>query len=281
MAEVVSLTKRKENNMSAFEPRNLEEAMTMAKALSQSGLIPQAYKNKPNDVFVAIIYGRELGLAPLQALQNIANINGRPSVWGDALLAIVQNHPDCEDIKEYQENGVATCEVKRRGRSPVIRTFSQQDATKAGLWGRKGPWSTYPDRMLQMRARGFALRDAFADALRGIITAEEAQDIPVSTRQKPSEVLSGVESAKQVMNAEPEFVSGQSKEGKAHEELYNRLRNAVFAATSIEELNGIGKEIAENKDKIADHCVDYLRTKFADKKWELENKAAVRMTDYE
>ncbi len=54
--------------------------------------------------------------------------------------------------------------------------ISKEDAKKAGLWGKAGPWSQYPKRMLQMRARSFALRDKFADALSGLIMAEEAQD---------------------------------------------------------------------------------------------------------
>jgi hypothetical protein len=41
--------------------------------------------------------------------------------------------------------------------------------------------------MLQMRARGFALRDAFPDALRGMVTAEEASDYP--TPQPASEPI--------------------------------------------------------------------------------------------
>ena len=50
---------------------------------------------------------------------------------------------------------------------------------KAGLWAKSGPWTQYPKRMMQMRARGFALRDKFADALGGLITVEEAQDYQV------------------------------------------------------------------------------------------------------
>jgi hypothetical protein len=50
------------------------------------------------------------------------------------------------------------------------------DAKAAGLWAKGGPWTQYPKRMLAMRARGFALRNAFADVLRGLVTAEEAGD---------------------------------------------------------------------------------------------------------
>jgi hypothetical protein len=90
----------------------------------------------------------------MQSIQNIAVIGSRPTVWGDAMLALVLAHPDCEDVVECAENGTAVCTVKRRGRSPVIRRFSTGDAKTAQLWGKSGPWSTYPDRMLQMRARG-------------------------------------------------------------------------------------------------------------------------------
>ena len=73
----------------------------------------------------------------------------------------------------------AVCEAKRQGYpSPSVSRFSVADAKKAGLWGKSGPWTQYPSRMLQLRARGFALRNAFADALRGLVTAEEAQDYP-------------------------------------------------------------------------------------------------------
>jgi hypothetical protein len=60
----------------------------------------------------------------------------------------------------------------------VESRFSVEDAKRAGLWGKQGPWTAYPKRMLSMRARGFAIRDCFADVLKGLITAEEAQDYP-------------------------------------------------------------------------------------------------------
>jgi hypothetical protein len=119
----------------------------------------------------------------MQALQNIAVINGKPSVYGDAAMALVQASSVCEDVEEYFEgegttNPVAVCVAKRKGRKPVTAKFSVEDAKRAGLWGKGGPWSAYPKRMMQMRARGFALRDAFPDVLKGLITAEEAQDYP-------------------------------------------------------------------------------------------------------
>lgn len=182
-----------------FAPVTLDEAMRFSDMLAKSQMVPKAYQGKPEDVLVAVQWGRELGLAPLQALQNIACINGKPSVYGDAAMALVQASPVCENIEEYFEaegspNPVAVCVAHRRGRTPVTVKFSVEDAERAGLWGKTGPWQAYPKRMMQMRARGFALRDAFPDVLKGLITVEEAQDYPSSgekdiTPPRPSNPL--------------------------------------------------------------------------------------------
>jgi hypothetical protein len=155
--------------------------MTFSDMLANSSMVPRAYQGKPQDILVCVQWGMEMGLAPMQALQNIAVINGKPSVYGDALMALVQASAVCEDVEEFFEgegtpNPVAVCVAKRKGRTPVTAKFSVEDAKRAGLWAKQGPWSAYPKRMLQMRARGFALRDAFPDVLKGMITAEEALD---------------------------------------------------------------------------------------------------------
>ena len=166
-----------------FAPATLTEAIQFSDMLASSSMVPKAYQGKPQDILVCVQWGYEMGLAPMQALQNIAVINGKPSVYGDAAMALVQASSVCEDVEEYFEaegtpNPVAVCVAKRKGRKPVTAKFSVEDAKRAGLWGKGGPWSAYPKRMMQMRARGFALRDAFPDVLKGLITAEEAQDYP-------------------------------------------------------------------------------------------------------
>jgi len=181
-----------------FTPTTLTEAMQFSELMAKSTMVPRQYQGKPEDILVACQWGAEIGLSPLQALQNIAVINGKPSVYGDAALALVQASPVCEDIQESIEGETAICTALRRGRKPVTARFSVDDAKRAGLWGKQGPWTQYPKRMLQMRARGFALRDAFPDVLKGLITSEEAMDYPVdkggytasvSVSEAPVEVL--------------------------------------------------------------------------------------------
>ena len=167
---------------SPLSPRNFNELIEFAERAARSSMVPKDYINRPDNILIAVQIGSELGLAPMQALQNIAVVNGRPSVFGDAMPALCRQSAVCEDIEERVEGDgdkmVAICVAKRVGKKPVEQRFSVDDAKKAGLWGKTGPWSQYPKRMLQMRARGFALRDAFPDVLRGLISAEEAADIP-------------------------------------------------------------------------------------------------------
>jgi hypothetical protein len=167
-----------------FKPKNLSEAMALAEMMAKSTIVPKDYIDKPGNCFIAMQWGFELGLPVLQAMQNIAIINGRPTLWGDAVLAIVRSAVDVagnrvlEGISEtFDETTMtATCSVKRRGAAQAcVRTFSRADAVKAGLANRD-TWKAYEKRMLQMRARSWALRDEFTDVLRGMPVAEEVMD---------------------------------------------------------------------------------------------------------
>lgn len=167
-----------------FEPNSFQELILFSDRLARTNFVPKNYRGKPNDIFCAIQMGAELGLSPMLSLQNIAVINDRPSIYGDAMLAICKASPLCESIEEYLDGDqsqintlTAICKVRRRGfKNEITGSFSWKDAEKAGLATKAGAWLSYPKRMLQMRARGFALRDAFPDLLNGLITREEAND---------------------------------------------------------------------------------------------------------
>jgi hypothetical protein len=170
-----------------LSPQTFEQALTFANYMADSDMVPKDFKGKPGNCLIAMQWGFEVGLKPLQALQGIAVINGRPSIWGDALLSLVLSSPVCKDVIErYEGTGddfKAVCIAQRHGRADKMATFSLKDAKAAGLLGKQGPWVQYRDRMLKQRARAFALRDQFADVIKGLSVAEEAQDIaPPSMR---------------------------------------------------------------------------------------------------
>lgn len=225
-------------NNSNVLPQSWGEAMNYAQAIAKSNFCPKDYRHKPDDVLVAIQMGLEVGLKPMQALQNIAVINNRPCLWGDGALAVVQTSGQLEDIDErlegdLEKDAVATCMVKRKGmKSAITRTFSVIDARKAKLLNKPGPWQDYRGRMLQMRARGFALRDAFADVLKGLNIREEVEDIPVE-----KEIISPAHNNQTLM---AELEQQLQSENKAS---LMEISQKINATETQDDLNALTEEI--------------------------------------
>lgn len=169
-------------NDSLFSKELAPHYMKLAGQLASSELIPKSFRGKPQDLFICWAMGYSIGLSPEQSMQCIAVVNGRACMWGDEMLALCMAHKDFEDIIEepiLSPNGDVTgykCIVKRKGQTAKLNLFTLNMAKKAGLLGKTGPWTQYPERMLKLRARGFSLRDAFPDALKGIKSREEVED---------------------------------------------------------------------------------------------------------
>jgi hypothetical protein len=111
-------------------------------------------------------------------------INGIPGWMGDVALGIVRASGKMADFEKKLEGSAETRKatvITRRFDStkPMETSFSVAEAVLAGLWGKSGPWTQYPDRMLYYRALGFNLRDNFPDVMAGAAIAEELADIPV------------------------------------------------------------------------------------------------------
>jgi hypothetical protein len=134
-------------------------------------------------ITIALQLGAEVGMSPMQSVQNIAVIGGRPVVWGDAMLGLVQASGVLEEFHEsfegtpYDDKYRALCAVKRKGFEQIVRGFSVAQAKRAGIWGKSGPWTSHPDRMLQRKARNWALTDGFADVLKGLQMREDVENL--------------------------------------------------------------------------------------------------------
>jgi hypothetical protein len=194
--ELALMAERKQLAISTagIRPGNWNELITIAQTVYLSGLAPESIGKSWEQCAVAIGFALELGLPIMSGIQNIAVINGRASLWGDAVLALCQTSElfDHEAFEEQIGAESATCIVRRNigNAKPVSRTFTLDDAKAAKLFpgkdrngniSEKSPWNAYTKRMLQMRARMWALRDAFPDLLRGMRSIEELQDDPTPT----------------------------------------------------------------------------------------------------
>jgi len=164
-------------------PANLGEALKLAEMLADSSFVPATNKGKPGDIIAAIQMGSEVGLKPMSALQSIAVINGRPSIFGDGYLGLLLASPVYEKHEEaYSGSGAsrrATCTMWRRGNpTPFVGTFGYADAQTAGYLG-KDTYKQHPDRMYMWRARHAVGQAGFADVTKGLLPAEVAEDYPL------------------------------------------------------------------------------------------------------
>lgn len=227
----------------------LKEAMDFCRMIAQTEICPAVYKPETflkkmcngnqqamampenqekameksvANIYIACSYGATLGMNPFQALQGIGVVNGKPTVYGDMLLGLIR--PLCQDFHEFFDANTSTavCQILRKGsRHPVQATFSWADAQRAGLAGKAGPWSQYPQRMIQMRARGFAIRDAFPDILSGIITREEAEDYVLTDDQQV------IQQQQVIQNATTEKKTKQKKVDPAPAALPQQNQNSA------------------------------------------------------
>ena len=239
-----------------MNPKSLEEAMKCAELIAASDMVPKTYKNKPGDILVAGQMGAELGVSWLQALQGICVINGNPSVWGDLALALVKSHPHFESMKEsYDEDTrTATCTIKRKNEEvPTTQTFSWADACAAGLQA-KDTYQKYRRRMLQMRARSWAMRDCMPDALKGLKIAEEQVAIEGEYKvvdDEPTKGMSGLEAA--IDGAAKQAIEGPKADGKHPEGSPEWWASLLLACTSRAQLEKVGYELRAADKETSDN----------------------------
>lgn len=186
--ELTTETKKMPISIGAFQGsraltfNTLTEIHSFATMVCKTELAPKAYRGKPEDATIAIIYGMEIGLPPLASLQNIAVVNGSPAVYGDGQISLVQASGKYEYHKSSyrgefpNDDFTAIFEVKRIGvKESVVKEYSIADAKRAGLWNKAGTWTTNPKLMLLYKPKSYALREAFADILKGMHSAEEME----------------------------------------------------------------------------------------------------------
>lgn len=171
--------------MNEITIRDMGELNSVAITVAKSGLFGA---KTPEQAFVAIATGMELGLKPMQALRNIVVVQGRPTFSADGGFAVVRNHPEYGGIVwDVCNDKEARCRITRISKGGQLKeefvgAFSLKDAAAAGLAG-KDNWKHYPARMLRARALSYACRDAFPDVLNGLYAPDEINpDTPVGER---------------------------------------------------------------------------------------------------
>jgi hypothetical protein len=168
------------NNPAAFD-----HAYKIAKVFADSDIVPKHFQGKAQNVFVALCMARNLKLDPMLALQNIYVVNGTPSLSSQMLIGLVNSSGLIEGSIVFESNNktledlVITAKCKLKSGEIASVSYAYANAKAAGLTV-KPPWKAAPEQMMRYRAAAFLCRSYFPQVALGLITKEEAEEIPAT-----------------------------------------------------------------------------------------------------
>lgn len=248
-----------------FSPSNIDEVIRFAEFIKHSVMVPQRFRGNSADIVMCMLKCLRLGLDPISGMQHIKAFNDKITMDTDAVMALVMGNPEFEDMEETFDpvTMTATCTVKRKRRTPVTKTFSKKDAIVARLWEKpKTPWIEYPTRMLQMRARGFALRDMFNDVIEGILPYEEVADYNMENDYIDNKPKKATKQEPKIKTVEPILVQTE-KESVILEPVFNEIKEKV---EPIVKKSPLEKKLKEMEDEMKDFTIqNVLKIKIEEK----------------
>lgn len=160
-------------NQQVVPHMNMNDKMQYAQALAQASLLPKQYQRNPGNVLLAVELGESLGIPPIQAINTVHVIEGKPSASSGLISALVRRAGHTLRVKGNDQS--ATAEIVRSDDPDFTYsvTWDMGRARNAGVTG-KDNWKKYPAAMLKARAITEVARDACQEALMGVqYTPEE------------------------------------------------------------------------------------------------------------
>lgn len=159
-------------------PNTLESQMNYARAVSSASLLPQAYRNKPADIMLAVGLGQSMGLSPAESLYRIDVIQGKPTASAELIAANVRNAGHRLRVVGDDTSCTATI-IRSDDPEFEFKVIRDQAWAKAMGLATKDNYKKQPGTMLQWRAITAVARLACPEALYGVAyTADEMSDLP-------------------------------------------------------------------------------------------------------
>lgn len=178
-------------------------AWKTAQRIAPTEFVPQSYRGRPEAVFAAILYGRELGMGPMAALQALNVIKGKPTLAPEAMRARVFAAGHHIDVLTNTDTAVVLRGRRSDGAEATVE-WTVEDARRAGLLGGES-WKRYPRAMLVARATSELCRLIFPDVISGAsYTPEELlhDDEPSVAEPSVAEPVPALEAAAEPDDAE-------------------------------------------------------------------------------
>ena len=162
----------------------------MATQLAKSTIIPQTYQNKPENVIVAIGMAQKLGLDPFTIMQNLNIIKGKTSWSGSFCRTLIEKSNKYTNLqlifvgqKGTDTYGCYMQGVNKETGETIKGPEVNMKMAKAENWTSNTKWINMPELMLSYRATSFFARVYVPEALNGVQTTEEIEDMPVTLEE--------------------------------------------------------------------------------------------------
>lgn len=165
------------NSLQAYSD-GLDAKLRLCQLLIKGGMTPDSVKS-PEACLSIILMGQELGFSPLQALQSFAHIKGKVAPYAAALQAVAVNKGGRFTVLESTDSSITIKAERASNKWSDTVTFTMADATKAGLTGNPS-WTKYPKQMMYARATTILARRGWPDAIGGLKTNDEIEEIEYS-----------------------------------------------------------------------------------------------------
>lgn len=182
--------------------RDLDASVDYARKLSASDLLPKSYQGKPQNVLLAVEFGRSLGLDPITAINMTHVVQGRPTASAQLVGALVRRAGHTLRVRGNETS--ATCKIIRSDDPEFTfeATWTMDRAKTAGVLSNP-VWKSYPANMLKARAITECARDACPEVLAGLnYTSEEVGGPPNVTAEQSTTPELAVTDDGEVIEAE-------------------------------------------------------------------------------
>lgn len=216
--------------MSYFNIQAWKAMREMAVVFHKSGAIPTYIRN-PEQLIVILQTGKEMGMYPMESINNLYIIGGRVAMQSQAMLSRMIRAGVTLEWLEESENRAEVKLDGLAGRKPYTSSFTREEANKAGLIKNGGAWVTYPKQMLRWRALAFGARIYCPEVLQGMHTVEEMGNVTLSDQSGVFKAVTKEGEKKDEPKIEPEKPAETQKpvEGEIVDEAPSRQNDAPVA----------------------------------------------------
>lgn len=156
----------------------------MAERLAKSTIIPDNYRGKPENVVIAIGMAQQMGFSPFTVMQNLSIIKGKTSWSGSFCKTLIERTGKFKNLelnyigKKGTDTYGCYLSATRVSDNKIVNGPEVTMAiAKSEGWTSNKKWITLQDLMLAYRCQSFFARVYCPEALNGIYTSEEIEDV--------------------------------------------------------------------------------------------------------